>query len=114
MNFPLDYEDNVERRRPHPKVFPNNEADTTGEILEMRPKRVRVEDNSKAAKVSSNARSENVVTQAIVYGGKSLSQRADNRKVGQQRSVLDGPTPRGSGVGTGHKISIQRAFYICR
>ena len=72
-------------------------------ILEMMPKRVFVEDNAKAVKLASNARSDNVVTQAIVDGGKLLSQRAENRPLGQLRSVLDVPSQCGSGVGTGHK-----------
>ena len=45
MSCPLDYDENVECRRTHPKLLPNNEADTVRGILEMRPKRVRVEDN---------------------------------------------------------------------
>ena len=54
--------------------MPNNEADTAEGIIEMRPKRVRVEDTKKAVKLASNDRNENVVTQAIIDGGKSLSQ----------------------------------------
>ena len=42
MNFPLDYNDNVERRRTHPKLFPKVEDDTAGGILVMKPERVRV------------------------------------------------------------------------
>ena len=80
----------------------------------MRPNRVRVEDNAKAVKLASDARSTYVVKQDIVDGGKSLSQRADNRLLGQQRRVLDGSAPRGSGFGTGHKIIIQRSFCIRR
>ena len=40
----------------------------------MRPKRVRIENNEKAMKLASHAKSENFVTQAIVDGGKYLSQ----------------------------------------
>ena len=103
MNFPLDYDNDGERRMTHTNLFPNNEADTVGGILEMRPKRVCVEDNKKALKLASNAKSATVVTQDIVDGGKQLSQRAENRPLGQRRSVLDGSASRGSGVGTGNK-----------
>ena len=103
MSCPLDYDENVECRRTHPKLLPNNEADTVRGILEMRPKRVRVEDNEQAVKLASNSRSANIFTQAIVDGGKSMSQRAENKPLVQRMSVLDGSTPRGSGVGTGHK-----------
>ena len=54
-------------------------------------------------KLASNSRSANIFTQAIVDGGKSMSQRAENKPLVQRMSVLDGSTPRGSGVGTGHK-----------
>ena len=74
MNFPLDYDNNVEHRRTRPKILTKNEADITEGIIEMNPERVHVEDNEKAVKLASNARSENVVTQAIIDGGKSLSQ----------------------------------------
>ena len=40
MNFPPDYDNDVERSRTHLKLLPKNEADTAGGILEMRPKRV--------------------------------------------------------------------------
>ena len=103
MNFPLDYDDEVERRRTHPKLLPNVEADTAGGILEMKLDMVSVEDNAKAAKLASSARSAQADTQATVDKGKSLSQRSENRLLGQRRSVLDGPAPRGSGVGTGYK-----------
>ena len=69
----------------------------------MRPKRVRIENNEKAMKLASHAKSENFVTQAIVEGGKLLSQQAKHRPLGQRRSVLDIPDPHGSGVGTEHK-----------
>ena len=69
----------------------------------MRPNRVRVEDNAKAVKLASDARSTYVVKQDIVDGGKSLSQRAENRLLVKQRSVLGGPALSGSGFGTGHK-----------
>ena len=59
MNGPLYYNDNVECRWTHPKPFTKNEADTMGGVLEMRPKRVHVEDNTKAVKLASNARSAN-------------------------------------------------------
>ena len=72
MNFPLDYEEDVDRRRTCQNTLPKNEADIAGRILEMRPERVCVEDNKKALKLASNDRSANVVTQAIIDGGKSL------------------------------------------
>ena len=103
MNFPLDYNDNVERRRTHPKLFPKNETETAGGILDMRSERVCVEDNDKAVKLAYNARSENVVTQAIFDRGKWLPQRAENRPLVQRSSVLDGPAPHGSGFGTRYK-----------
>ena len=114
MKFPLDYNDGVEQKRTHPNLFPKNEADTSGGILEMMPERVRAEDTKKAVKLASNATSENVVVQAIVDGGKYLSQRSDKRPLGQRRSVLEISAPLGSGVRTGHKISIQRVFCIRR
>ena len=114
MNFPLDYDNDVERRRTHPNLFTKNEADTVVGVLEMRPERVRVEDNEKAVKLASNARSANVFTQATVDGGKLLSQRAENRTLVQQRSVLDGSYPCGSGFGTGHKNNYQAGIIICR
>ena len=67
----------------------------------MMTERVHVEDNDKAVKYAYNDRSTNVVTQNLVDGGKSLSQQAENRPLGQQRSVLDVPDPRGSGVRNG-------------
>ena len=54
-------------------------------------------------KLASHAKSEKFVTQAIVEGGKLLSQQAKHRPLGQRRSVLDIPDPHGSGVGTEHK-----------
>ena len=49
----------------------------------MRPKRVRIENNEKAMKLASHAKSEKFVTQAIVEGGKLLSQQAKHRPLGQ-------------------------------
>ena len=114
MNCPIYYNDDVKRRRTHPKIFPKNEAETTGGILEMRPERVRVEDNYKAVKLAYNARSENVVTQAIFDRGKWLPQRAENRPLVQRRSVLDGYDPHGSGVGIGHKNKYLAGIFIRR
>ena len=95
-NFPLDYDDNVECRRTHPKLLTNIEADTVGGILEMMPQRVCVEDNEKAVKLAYNSSSTNFVTQDIVEGGKSLSQRAENSLLVQRRSLLGVSAPRGS------------------
>ena len=53
-------------------------------------------------KLVSSARSAYADTQDIVDKGKSLSQRAENRTLGRQRSALDGTAPCGCVVGTGY------------
>ena len=74
LNFPLDYNDDVERRRTHSNIFPKVEADTVRGIIEMKPERVSVEDNMKAVKLASSARNAHADTQDIVDKGKFLSQ----------------------------------------
>ena len=102
IRCPIDYNNNVEHRRTKPNLLPKIEADTAGGIVEKNPGRVSVKDILKAVRLESGARSAHADTQAIVNKGKFMSQRVDNRPLGQRRSVLDGPSPCRSVYGTGY------------